>query len=198
MTRTRSLTRTQSTGAHAGLYDEPVSEPRPGDEPGVYTLPEGAFRVREGAAAGERPAPPAERVAGVPTGAPAGAPTAERPVPESPASVDGRRRRRVWDVVLTIVLLLLGAGVAVLGSVMALLIVVLANGCGAVNCDYERLNLGLWVALTGPWATWAIALVVSIVLLVRRRLAFWMPLLGIASTVGVWFLGTWVASTGVG
>lgn len=175
-----------------------VSEPRPGDQPGVYTLPEGAFRVREGAAPGERPAPPAGRSAGSAAVPPSAAPTAERSAPDPAASVDGRRRRRVWDVVLTIVLLLLGAGVAVVGSVMALFIAFLADGCGAVNCDYERLNLGLWVALTGPWVTWAIALVVSIVLLVRRRLAFWMPLLGIVLTVGVWFLGAWVASTGVG
>ncbi|WP_307219062.1 DUF6264 family protein [Microbacterium sp. SORGH_AS_0888] len=174
-----------------------MSEPRPDGEPGVYTLPEGSFRMSEGAAA-----PVGRSVAEEGRTAAHAAPEEPgRPVSDAeavPPTSDPPRRRRVWDLVLTLLLLLVATGAAGLSSVLALYIVLLSDGCSTVNCDYGQLNLGLWIALSGPWAVWAVAVVVSIALLVRRRLAFWMPIVGVAAIVGVWFLGAWVAASGVG
>lgn len=162
-----------------------MSEQRRPARPGVYTMPPGAFRVG-GTAEPQESVPSA-------SAPPESVPSAS---PRS-ASVP-RRRRRVWDVVLTIVLLPVGAAVSAAGSVWALLLAFLADGCGPVGCDYGRMNLGVWTAFSGPLAVWIVVLAVSVVLLAFRRLAFWVPLAGMALSAAVWALGAWLTATGAG
>jgi uncharacterized BrkB/YihY/UPF0761 family membrane protein len=79
----------------------------------------------------------------------------------------------------------------------ALFLGMASDGCGATNCDYDRMNLGIWVALTAPVALWVVGAVVAVLFLVRRRLAFWVPLVAAALGVAGWILGAWLVTSGV-
>ena len=108
------------------------------------------------------------------------------------------RRRHVWDLVLAIVLLVVLAGAAALASYLGIFLAFASDSCGTGSCDLEAMSIGIWVAITAPWAVFVIALVVAIVLIVVRRIAFWVPLLGLAMVLGAWNLGAYVvwAATG--
>jgi hypothetical protein len=47
-----------------------------------------------------------------------------------------------------------------------------------------------------PWILLAIAVIVSIMLLVRRRLAFWVPIVCAVLILIVWFIGGGLATWG--
>ena len=112
------------------------------------------------------------------------------------------RVRRTWDLVLTIVLLVLLAVVSVVAAVAAFGLG-FSDSCGASTvCDYDRIGEGFIVGIVAPLAIGFIALVVTIVTLIRRRLSFWIPLLGIMLAVGaevaayVWAYGNNVPMLG--
>ena len=105
------------------------------------------------------------------------------------------RQRRIWDLVLTIVLLVLlvivSAAVALLGFGLAFA----GDSCGASSvCDYDRIGTGLLVGIAAPLVIGVIALVATIVALVLRRLSFWIPaagmLLAVLAEVGAWVWAT--------
>ncbi len=104
---------------------------------------------------------------------------------------------RVWDVVLSVVLLL-GLGVlAALTSLFGAFLAMASDPCGAVECDTGLISAGMLTAMILPWVLLAAAVTVVVVLLVRRRLAFWVPLVGVPLVIGAWFLGAAIASAGV-
>ncbi|RNB51309.1 hypothetical protein EDM22_04570 [Agromyces tardus] len=115
--------------------------------------------------------------------------------------MDEARVRRpviVWDLVLTIVLLLLMVGAGFVLFFLAFFLAFASDSCGASSvCDSDRIATGMLLAIVLPVALGLIALVAAVVMLVLRRLAFWIPLVGIGLMVGGWFLGAWVTSTGV-
>jgi len=98
--------------------------------------------------------------------------------------------RRTWDVVLGVALLVvLLATAAVLGFAGAFLVMA-SDSCGASTvCSTERLSAGVLVAMIGPAVVAVVAAVALVVRLVRTRLAFWVPLVGIAVAVLVWAAG---------
>jgi hypothetical protein len=53
------------------------------------------------------------------------------------------------------------------------------------------------VAVALPWILLVVVAVVAIVLLVRRRLAFWVPLVGAVLIIASWPIGALIASAGV-
>jgi hypothetical protein len=59
------------------------------------------------------------------------------------------------------------------------------------------MGAGFLVALLAPGAVTIVAIVVAIVLLVRRRIAFWVPLAGIVLAIGVWIGGAALVVSGV-
>lgn len=100
------------------------------------------------------------------------------------------RPRRTWDVVLTIILLLLAVVAAIIGSFLGVFLAFASDACGAsVECNTDQIATGMLIAMGGVWVPLIAAVVVSIVLLVRRRLAFWVPLAGIALIAGVFAAG---------
>lgn len=115
--------------------------------------------------------------------------------------MDEARARRpviVWDLVLTIVLLVVMIGAGFVLFFLAFFLAFASDSCGASSvCDSDRIATGMLLAIVLPPALGLIALVAAVVMLVLRRLAFWIPLVGIALMVGGWFLGAWVTSTGV-
>ncbi len=108
------------------------------------------------------------------------------PAPVAPT----RRPRRVWDLVLTILLLVVYLGVTAIGSFLGVFLAFASDSCGASSvCNVDQIGTGMTVAVYGVWAPVLIVLIVAIVLLVRRRLAFWVPLVGIALTIAIVVLG---------
>ncbi|WP_153004266.1 DUF6264 family protein [Microbacterium testaceum] len=108
-----------------------------------------------------------------------------------------RQPARTWDVVLTIVFLVLSPLATLAASYAGLFLAFAADACGSQNCNTDLMNLGLWSAVIAPWVVFLIAVVVAIVLLVKRRLAFWVPLAGMALMTALWFVSAAIVSLGV-
>ncbi len=109
----------------------------------------------------------------------------------------GKRPVRTWDLVVTIILLLLDGVLAAIMSFFGFFLAMAGDSCGARDCNSDLIAVGLMVAVGLPWLVLIIVAVVSIVLLVTRRIAFWVPLLGVVFIVGSWFVGAMIASAGV-
>lgn len=99
-----------------------------------------------------------------------------------------RRPIIVWDVVLSILLTLLGLGVAVLVSLSSIFLVMAADSCGGSrDCNLPQLTAGWLIAMIGPSVIMLVALVLTVVSLVRRRVTWWLPLTGIVVELLVWW-----------
>ena len=113
-------------------------------------------------------------------------------------SAPPRRPVIVWDLVLTIVLLVVMIGLALLASFFSFFLAFGGDSCGAsVTCDTDRIAAGMLVAMIGPLAVALLALIAAVVVLVLRRIAFWIPILGIVLVVGVFVGGVALTVSGV-
>nr|WP_246852714.1 DUF6264 family protein [Naasia sp. SYSU D00948] len=112
--------------------------------------------------------------------------------------VHGPRPVRTWDLVLSIVLLSLSVLLGLLLLVMSPFLVMASDPCGAAfECDSDLMGAGFLVALIGPPLVLVAGIVTTIVLLVQRRLAFWVPLVASAVAIGVFVLGAAIVISGV-
>ncbi|WP_219812142.1 MULTISPECIES: DUF6264 family protein [unclassified Rathayibacter] len=145
--------------------------------------------------------PPAD-VAAAPPRTPGAPPVDVAAAPPAPPAAPGsgvphRRPVRIWDLVLTIVLILVASAVTLLLSFFGLFFAMASDSCGGSNaCDIGLIEGGMVLAAGGVWVPFVAALVISIVLLVRRRIAFWVPVAGLAVSFCCTLLGGWMASTG--
>lgn len=160
-----------------------MSSERPGEEPAIFRLPPESFRV------GSDRAPAAVR--------PEPAPRPQRPAPQPPGDTGRttpRRRRKAWDIVLTIVLLVANATVATVASTLALLLASSSTGCGADGrvCRTALLQGGAWTMFTVPWIVFALTAFFAVLLLVVRRRAFWVPLAGTVLAAVSWLVGAFL------
>lgn len=127
------------------------------------------------------------------------------PVPppwqQTPASAPAwgpvKRPIRVWDVVVTIILLVGDAVLAALASLMGMFLVMASDPCGVRDCSTELITVGWLMGMILPWVALIATAVVAIVLMVKRRLAFWVPLIGAVAIVGALVLAFAVTSAGV-
>ncbi|MGC5172677.1 DUF6264 family protein [Microbacterium sp. DT81.1] len=113
-----------------------------------------------------------------------GAPAQKRPV-------------RTWDIVVTVILLVLLGVLAFFMSFFGFFLAMASDPCGAVGCNTDLIATGMLTAVVLPWVFLLLAVVGAIVLLVLRRLAFWVPIAASPFLVGSWFLGAAIASAGV-
>jgi hypothetical protein len=99
-------------------------------------------------------------------------------LPPGPAAVASRPPRRTWDVVLTIVLLVLSVLLALLLLVISPFLAFASDSCGSgpAECNLDQMTAGFLVAAVTPAIVSILGIAVAIVLLVLRRLAFWVPL----------------------
>lgn len=98
---------------------------------------------------------------------------------------------------LTVVLgVLLTIGTVVMSAVAPVLGMA-ADPCYDRDCDYGLMSLGLWWAILAPWLATITSWVVSILMLRRRRLAFWAPLLAAPVAYVLWMAGSWIIENGV-
>jgi len=179
----------------------PYTPPAPYAPPSPYTP--AAQPYAPPAAPPSAPAPSAHPVPAAP------AQTGVPPIPPPPAGYDpaagsrppaqpaypsqmyapldaNPRPRRVWDVVLTVVLLVLGLFGTLAGVIVAAgLSEAIAQQGGAV--DPQRIAGDQLVLVISHIALLLVALGVSIPLLVTRRIAFWVPLVcGVVASGFFW------------
>jgi len=90
-----------------------------------------------------------------------------------------RRPVRVGDVVASIILLVLGAIAFAVLAFASLFLAMMSDGCGSgTNCNYGVMTAGYFVALLVPPVVFVASAIWTIIRLVRRRLAWWVPLVG--------------------
>jgi ABC-type Na+ efflux pump permease subunit len=117
--------------------------------------------------------------------------------PTAAEPVSTRRPVKIWDLVLTIVLVLPLPVLGVLTAIMAGLLVMVSDPCTAQTCDYARIDAGVIVAFIAPIVVIVLGVAASIIVLVLRRLAFWIPLTTALLAVAAWFVGFLLAGSGV-
>lgn len=101
----------------------------------------------------------------------------------APDDAPAKRPVKTLDVVVTIVLLVADGVLAALASFMGIFLVMASDSCGARDCNVDLITLGWLMGMILPWVALVATVVVAIVLMVRRRLAFWVPLAGAALIV---------------
>jgi uncharacterized Tic20 family protein len=100
------------------------------------------------------------------------------------------RTRPTWDLVLTIVLLASYLLETVIATIVGVLLVFMSDSCGSSSyCNDGQLTAGIAIAAFGVWIPVVFVLVGSVLLLVFKRRAFWVPLVGMVLTVAIWILG---------
>ena len=110
-----------------------------------------------------------------------------------------RKAPRSWDFLLTlalIVVMFLFVGAFALSSV-TLSATSLACADAGGTCSDNRVQLGQLISTYAPVAIAVVVLIVSIVRLVRRRIAFWVPIVGILLMSIAFAIGTTVRDVGI-
>jgi uncharacterized BrkB/YihY/UPF0761 family membrane protein len=103
----------------------------------------------------------------------------------------------VWDVILTIALIVVGSGITWVLVIFGALLGFAGDGCQDITCSFSQIGIGIIVAIFAPIVLFLIAIVLSIVRLVQRRRAFWVPLVGIVVAILGWVVGFLLVSTAV-
>lgn len=93
---------------------------------------------------------------------------------------------------ITTILLLLLAFLSFFVSVIGAFLVMASDSC-STDCNNALIGFGVLVAMGLPWVVLVAAVVFSIMLIVKRRISFWVPLAGAPIVVGSWFAGAAIA-----
>ena len=106
--------------------------------------------------------------------------------------------RRRWDLVLTIVLLVLHTGFVLVASTAGFFLAFAGDSCGASSvCNYDQIGTGMMVGVGGPVVVGLLTIGLAIIFLVRRRLAFWIPIAGSVLAIVVEAAAWAIASSAV-
>jgi hypothetical protein len=170
------------------------------DQPSPYAPPPGYGPPQPPQYGQPQPPQYAQPPASVPPYAQYGYPYAQQPYaypnPNAPLPA-GKPPVKGWDVAITVILLVLLAMLTALMSFFGFFLVMASDPCGVRECSDELITTGVLLAIGLPWLALIVAVVLSIILLVRRKLAFWVPLAAGPLVIGAWFLGAYVTSIGV-
>ena len=105
---------------------------------------------------------------------------------------------RTWDIVATVVLLVLLCLAGAASSFLGLFLVMASDSCGSAStCNEGGIVLGTAVAVVAPWLAIVSMGVWAVVRLVRRKLAWWVVLLAIPAWAGIFALGFLIVFTSV-
>jgi hypothetical protein len=97
---------------------------------------------------------------------------------------------RTWDFLLTIVFIIIEAVLVAVLAIGAFTFSLDNLGCEtATSCDPTRVQVGQILATWAPAGVALTTAIVAIVRVLRRKIAFWIPLLGIGIMVGVFLIG---------
>ena len=96
------------------------------------------------------------------------------------------QNKRNADITVTIVLLIVHAFLFGATIVMLGLFVMVTDSCGSVKCgDPAWIDRAMWLAVGVGGAVGIIDLVVAVYRLARRKLAFFVPIIGCAAQAAV-------------
>lgn len=127
------------------------------------------------------------------TPSPSSPPPYGRPAPGKPP----RQPVQVWDVILTIVFLVGLVVYTAFASFAGLFLVMASDSCGVKDCNADLITTGWVIGTLLPWLVLIAAGIVSIVFMVKRKIAFYIPLLGAVGVTGALVLGFVIAAAGV-
>jgi len=102
----------------------------------------------------------------------------------------------VWDLILTLALLLGGTIAAIVIGFSAISFG-FAPGENCADCADGQILAGIVLAMFGPPVVYLVAIVVAIARLFKRRISFWVPILGVFGGVGLWAIGAALVFTGI-
>ncbi len=106
-------------------------------------------------------------------------------IPVQPMENPSAQSSSLGSVLLTSALLLLSVALAVVLGIMGIFLAI--TDCRAADCS--GVVVGSGIATFGPAAVVLISIVFSIVRLVQRRRAFWIPIMGMGAAVLMTVLG---------
>jgi len=98
-------------------------------------------------------------------------------------------------VVSIVLLVVFGMGLVML-SFFSLFLTMASDGCTGEPCDYHEMGLGIALAGVGTWVPFVASLAGVIVQVARRRLSWWIPLVGVVVALGVFAAGVALVSAG--
>lgn len=108
---------------------------------------------------------------------------------ETPSARAPKRPVIVWDVGVSIILMIVAAVIVAFLSLSAALLVFSSDSCGSESCNLVQLQAG-WIGATiAPALTLIAGIVIAIVRMVRRRVSFWIPIVALAVAGVLWFVG---------
>lgn len=119
--------------------------------------------------------------------------------PEAHIEVEADRRASLRaDLALTIVGLLLLVPAVLWLAWMGAWVGSVSGHCQLTACNDGAIRAGTAMSALGPVVVWVVALVASIVVVVRRRRASWIPPIAFLVAIGVQNVGAWLAHWGAG
>ena len=100
-----------------------------------------------------------------------------------------RRPLLVWDIAVSMAVLLTGAGFLVVAAVIDLFSAVLVGRCPVATCSAGAAVASLGISWFVMFLLLIMGNVLTIVSLVRRRKAWWIALLTLVLVAAVWIIG---------
>ena len=104
---------------------------------------------------------------------------------------------RSWDFLLTALFIVVMIALAIALAISSLGSGVINTACGSGDCDNFRVQLGQALCSFGPPVIALVSAVWSIVLVLRRRIGFWVALLGAGLMVAVFLGGRLLMDSGI-
>jgi hypothetical protein len=106
---------------------------------------------------------------------------------------------RTWDFLLTVVFVLLQVLLAIALLVSAFSFGTINSGCQTAEggCDVTAVRIGQALCTFGPPAIALVSIPWAIARVLRRRIGFWVSLLGGVLMVGVFLLGSTLMAMGL-
>jgi hypothetical protein len=102
----------------------------------------------------------------------------------------------LWDVILTLALLLGGFIAAIVIGISAISLG-FAPGENCAGCADNQIFFGVVLAMFGPPVIYLLAIVITVIRLIKRQIAFWVPIVGVVGGLGLWAAGAALVFTGI-
>jgi len=120
--------------------------------------------------------------------------------PQYPAAMTPTARApRSWDFFLTILLIAVLLVLAVIFVILGFGFGLSTIGCGdsAVACNLNQISFASLLVIIGVPGVTLISIIFSAVWILRRKLSFWIPLVGILVAIGLYVLGGYLVDLAV-
>ncbi|MCU1515127.1 MAG: hypothetical protein JWO10_2217 [Microbacteriaceae bacterium] len=113
-------------------------------------------------------------------------------------AVPARRPFIGWDIAVALVIMVLAVIADLLVTFSALFLVMAGDSCGSGSvCSISQLTIGWLIALIAPSVVLVVAIVIAVVRIFKRRISWWIVLVGAVLMLAVWGLGVWLVFSAV-